>query len=595
MKFFITISLLILFSYNTKAQLTPYEKNGKNYTATYEECISYYKLLAKTYPCLQVKEFGKTDAGLPLHLVFINAENNFYPQQWKSKKQCVLLINNGIHPGEPDGIDASMMLARDVCIKIKNKLFSKNVSIAIIPVYNIGGMLLRDTINRPDQNGPALFGARGNGQNLDLNRDFIKCDSKEAISFAKLFQYIQPTLFIDNHVSDGADYTYTMTLATTQKDKLGGILGNYLHTKMEPSLYKMMQEKNSPMIPYVNVWGWDARKGWTQFFDSPRYSSGYATLFNTLAFVPESHMLKPYPARVQATYTLMDCFIKYATDHHQELVALKAQAIENMLLQKWFPIYWKNDKSKVDSILFKGYTCDTIISKVSKQPVMNYNRNKLYTCRVPFYNTFTITDSVQAPNAYIVNQAFYKILAPLYASGVDAYLFQSDTMVSVEQYSIVDYKSSATPYEGHHANKDVKVKATRQKINVRKGDYYITTNQLAKRFIIETLEPHAMDSYFSWNFFDAILIQKEGFTSYAFEEIAAQILANNDSLKTALQQKVLSDTTFAKDAEAQLQFVFDATYHEPRHNVYPVYRVIENIGEVWRGSFGGEMQNKKDE
>ena len=45
----------------------------------------------------------------------------------------------------------------------------------------------------------------------------------------------------------------------------------------------------------------------------------------------------------------------------------------------------------------------------------------------------------------------------------------------------------------------------------RKGDWVIELNQPANRFLMETLEPQAEDSYFAWNFFDAILGQKEGF------------------------------------------------------------------------------------
>ena len=55
----------------------------------------------------------------------------------------------------------------------------------------------------------------------------------------------------------------------------------------------------------------------------------------------------------------------------------------------------------------------------------------------------------------------------------------------------------------------------------QKGDWYIPMNQVANRFLIETLEPQAEDSYFAWNYFDAILGQKEGYSAYAFEDIAA--------------------------------------------------------------------------
>ena len=57
---------------------------------------------------------GLTDAGYPLHLVLISNDEKFDPAVWHKQNKVVILINNGIHPGEPDGIDASMMLARDI-------------------------------------------------------------------------------------------------------------------------------------------------------------------------------------------------------------------------------------------------------------------------------------------------------------------------------------------------------------------------------------------------------------------------------------------------------------------------------------------------
>jgi hypothetical protein len=86
-----------------------------------------------------------------------------------------------------------------------------------------------------------------------------------------------------------------MTLITSQHNRLGGALGEFLNTQFEPALYKSMKEKGWDLVPYVNHFGETPDQGWPQFWDSPRYSSGYASLWNTFAFVPETHMLKPYP------------------------------------------------------------------------------------------------------------------------------------------------------------------------------------------------------------------------------------------------------------------------------------------------------------
>ena len=127
----------------------------------------------------------------------------------------------------------------------------------------------------------------------------------------------------------------------------------------------------------------------------------------------------------------------------------------------------------------------------------------------------------------------------------------------------------------HHRNTDVKISSTTKRMQFRKGDYYIPVNQSANRFIIETLEPQADDSYFAWNYFDGVLGQKEGFSDYAFEETAVELLKNNPDLKNKLANRKLIDTAFADNAAAQLSFIYQhSPYYEPAHMNYPVYRVI---------------------
>src|ERR1700731_4714523 len=96
-----------------QAQLTPFElSKDKNYTATYNEVITYYQKLSKLYPQMKLLNYGTTDVGKPLTLVVLSRDKIFDPVLIKKQNKRVLLINNGIHPGEPEGIDASMMFAR---------------------------------------------------------------------------------------------------------------------------------------------------------------------------------------------------------------------------------------------------------------------------------------------------------------------------------------------------------------------------------------------------------------------------------------------------------------------------------------------------
>jgi hypothetical protein len=127
----------------------------------------------------------------------------------------------------------------------------------------------------------------------------------------------------------------------------------------------------------------------------------------------------------------------------------------------------------------------------------------------------------------------------------------------------------------HHLNSDVKLSSETQKVKFRKGDIYIPMNQVANRFLVEVLEPQGDDSYFAWNFFDAMLGQKEGYSGYAFEDIAAQYLKDHPELKQKMDERKQADSSFAKSANAQLDFIYkNSPFYEPSHLHYPVYRVV---------------------
>lgn len=567
--------LFFLLSANAFAQknITRFETSSGAESPTYAEIIEWWKALDASSPVVQMKEMGPTDAGHPLHLILVSAEKDFDIKSIKAKKKNVLFINNGIHPGEPDGIDASMLLVRNI---VQNKYtLPSSIVLAIIPVYNIGGTLNRSANYRIDQAGPVEKGFRGNAQNLDLNRDFIKMDSKEAASFAKIFTLLDPDVFIDNHVSNGADYQHIMTLLTSQHNKLGGAMGEFLNKTFEPALYPLMKSKGFDLAPYVNHFGETPDKGWPEFWDSPRYGSGYGTLRNTFSFVPETHMLKPYKQRVEATIALMESFIEFTAQNGKQIIALREQTQKAQATQTSFPIAWKWDRSKSTEISFKGYEAAQKQSAVSGTQRLYYDRSKPYEKKVPFYNTYVDTLSAQKPAAYLIPQGWWKVIERLEANGVQMQRLVKDTTIDVEAYRIEGFTSGARPYEGHHPNRDVKISSTTKKISFRKGDYYIPLNQKAVRFLIEVLEPQAEDSYFAWNFFDPILGQKEGFSDYVFEETAAEFLRTHPDIQQKLNDRKKTDSVFAKNGAAQLAFVYQhSPYYEPAHNQYPVYRVM---------------------
>jgi len=553
--------------------VTPFEKDG-NYTATYKEAILHYRKLEEAYrSSIKVNEFGMTDSGNPLHEVIVTKDGVFEPEKIRENGKAIIFINNAIHPGEPCGVDASMMLARDLRNKRNNLL--DNAVIVIIPIYNISGHLNRGSFSRANQQGPKAYGFRGNAQNLDLNRDFIKGDTENARSFNKLYTKWSPDIFIDNHTSNGADYPYVMTLIPTQKDKMEPALSNYMQDKMLPELFSKMKEKGYEMTPYVYAQT-TPDEGISGFLDLARYSSGYANLHNSISFMPETHMLKPFKDRVISTYQFMRSMLEHVAINHIEILSARKKAIYNTRTKSKFDLNWEVNMEAVGTVLFKGYEPKYKPSEISGLDRLYYDHNSPYEKEVAFYNTYKSNLSVEKPNAYIIPRAYTQIVDRMKANGVEIIQLETNQIKEVEIYKILEYKSPDKPYEGHFIHSKIEVSKSVQNIQYHKGDFVIPTDQKMNNYIVQTLEPQAPDSWFSWNFFDGILMQKEHFSSYVFEDLATEFLKENPDVRNALEDKKASDPEFAKSAYAQLNFVYEKSpYYEPTFMRYPVGRIMK--------------------
>lgn len=570
---FLGISLGALAQKND-SYATFFEKGNGNQTADYAEILSYYEKLDLDFETIQGLNFGFTDSGETLRVMIFNADKIF-DYDFKPDNKVYVLINNGIHAGEPDGIDATMQLFRDLALK-KIKV-PKNVIVIAIPVYNIGGILNRNSTSRANQNGPEEYGFRGNARNFDLNRDFIKADTKNTRGFTMAFQnFFQPDIFIDNHVSNGADYQYKLTYIMTEPKRLGNVLGHFVKNEMTPAIVKDLQSKKVESTPYVNVWQGTPAEGFAQFSDTPRYATGYTSLFNTIGYVVETHMLKPYDERVKVTYDFMVSTINYADKNREKIREMRIQNNEQYKANNPYPIQWAIDSSKVEKITFLGYEGSYKKSDVTTGQRLFYDRNKPYKKEIPFWGTYKPTKEIIIPKGYIVPQGQWKVIDLLKENKLEFSRFRQDTIIKVESYRIEDYKTAKNAYEGHYPHNNTKVSVTLKEVQFHQGDYYFKTDQVGVKYLLETLEPEAVDSFFNWNFFDTILQQKEGYSDYVFEDTAALYLKQYPELRTQLEQKIKEDKAFADNPNAQLDWVYkNSPLYEKAHLQYPVFRVVK--------------------
>lgn len=580
MKYFQYVALvLIVLSSCQKSTLKPeefqtqFEKSDGAETATYAELVDFYKRLDLASENIRLTPIGQTDSGKPLHLVQFNAQGNFEA----SKEQYKLLINNGIHPGESDGIDATMMLFRDLASE-KIKLDNPKLLISAIVVYNVGGALNRNSTTRANQNGPVSYGFRGNARNFDLNRDFIKADTENARSFAQVYHSIKPDLFIDNHVSNGADYQYVITHLFTQHNKLAGPLGAFLDQTWQPYLEQAMADDKYPITPYVNVFGRTPDpKGFSQFMDYPRYSTGYTSLFNTLGMMVETHMLKPYKDRVLSTYILLENNLDFLNLYGKQIKELRKKQDSYYRNIDLYPLKYSIDYGSKVSLDFLGYEGTTEKSEVTTGSRLKYHHDKPFEKKVDYFNQMIASSFVEVPEYFVVPKGFWPVINRLKENKIKFKRLAKDSIIEVRVKHISKFETRTNAYEGHYPHYNTNTMSSIDNIQFYKGDYLIPLNQEGMRYLMETLEPEAIDSFFNWNYFDTILQQKEGFSSYVFEDYALEFLNDHPKIKSEFNQKLKSDSDFASKPYVQLRWIFThSNLYEKAHMRYPIFAILKN-------------------
>lgn len=405
---FVLVSFLFSILVFAQSQPLLQLKYEQNYTPTYDEAIEMYKLLDKNYKNAVLLEKGLTDCGKPLHLFVINNKPQFDVAKIKKQGKTVLLINNAIHAGEPEGVDACLEFAEDI-LRNKNGLASilENTVIIIIPIYNIGGVLNRSAFNRSGQTTPYETGFRGNYANLDLNRDFTKCDSENARSFSKIITEWDPDVFLDTHTTNGSDHQYSITLIPPSPGLFTQVMDNYLRKTFIPAMYEGMRKGKYELIPYVDYFYNDPRQGIASSQSGPRYSSGYAGMFHTLGMMTENEIYHAYPDRVKSCYQFIEVLAHYTSQNSAEIIKLREEGIIESMKMKTYPITFKLDTTKFQIIEFKGYATDNEqVSKVTGLKRFGYDRSKPYTDRIKYFDIWNATEWVDVPEYYILPQCY---------------------------------------------------------------------------------------------------------------------------------------------------------------------------------------------
>lgn len=557
--------------------LTPFEKSKQLDSPDYDNTLKYFQKFVDKTPFVKIKTIGITPQGRELKIVIVSKDRAFTPELAKKTGKAIVLIQNGIHPGEIEGKDACMLLLREILIIKEKQSLLDNTILLIIPVLNTDGHERLSPFNRPNQNGPKKMGWRTNALNLNLNRDYLKADSPEIRSFLKLFNDWLPDFMIDNHTTNGADYQYHVTYGIETHQNIDKDLVSWIEKKYLPSLLNKVEEDGFIVGPYMEFKSGTIESGILDLPAPPRLSHGYCAAQNRVCLLVETHSLKPFANRVYSTKSMMEHTLKFLNDNYKEIVSLNRnadkQTIKNYLSdKKKFPLVLSGN-GKFDKFLFKGFEWYDEHSEISGYTVRKYT-NKPIEIEIPIFNKANSLKKVTVPAAYIVPSQFSNVIDVIKSHQIKFNTLNIPKRLRVEKYRFTNVNFAPRPYEGRQLPA-FNIECFSEACNVPAGSLIIYTNQRQLRVIVNLLEPEAPDSFVNWGFFNAFFERKEYAEAYVMEPYAKQMMKDDPQLKSEFYKKLNEDEEFRNNAGERLDFFYKRSpFYDKGENVYPIMRLI---------------------
>jgi hypothetical protein len=555
--------------------LTRAELTGFRQTETYDEVLAFLTRLERLSPYLRVSFIGPSEQGRRIPVVVASKERLFEPaERFRSAKPVVLVLNS-IHAGEVDGTDATLMLLRDIALTNRLGLLD-GVTLVTVVVYNVDGHARVSPYNRPNQNGPEEMGYRSNARGLDLNRDFVKADAPETRALLALANTWKPDLFVDQHVTDGADFQATLTVSYANEPVTPEPLRSWLKAVVPKVLSDVEGEGFATNNAYVDFRDpGDPMKGFDSSVFSPRYSTGYFPVRNVPSILVETHALKSFGDRVRSNAVFLRALLERTGRSAKDLLSARERSRS---MARTAPagspvvVAAVGDPARPETVAFPTYAWTEAVSEVTGRPVVRWDRTRKKTIHIPSLEHARATVTVPRPAAYLIPAGFGNVEGRLKAHGI-----RYEALVAARTLAVGTSRASSavfakTSYQGR-VRVEAKISHAKETRAIPAGSLYVPLDTELANVAIALLEPESPDSLFSWGELSSCLEEKEHMDTRVLDSLAREMLAKDPALKAEWEEN-LKDPKFADDARARHRFFYRRTpYFDETVGLVPVFRL----------------------
>jgi murein tripeptide amidase MpaA len=560
--------------------ITPSERSGLTATPDYDETFAWLRTLVAAAPELEMISIGRSLQGRDIWMVIASADQQFTAQALVNNGKPTLLAHAGIHSGEIDGKDAGLMLLRDMTVAAKRRELLASSNFLFIPILNVDGHERSSVFNRINQRGPANMGWRTNARNQNLNRDFTKLDTPGVRAVVRVIREWQPDLYLDLHVTDGADYQYDITFGGNGRRGWSAAIGNWIEDIYRPAISAgLTAQGHAPGGLIFAANGQDMRDGFLTWTGDPRFSNGYGDAIHLPTVLVENHSLKPYRRRVLGTYVLLAETLQLLAREQESLSRAVAQ--DHARRPQSIPLGFKrNENSKPEKVPFKGISSERYKSEVSGGEVVRWTGEPV-TELIPEVLMDQPTVMASVPQAYGVPAAWADVAERIALHGIEVEKLVDPLTVSAEIYRLPDAgiakPSSWTPnpFEGHiRIDPGVPVSHAVE-MTLPAGSYRISTDQPLGELLVLLLEPASPDSFLQWGFFLELFTRTEYAEAYVLEPLARAMLAKDAGLRARFEEKLSADEEFATSPYQRLMWFYEQTpFYDEQYLLYPVVRIL---------------------
>jgi hypothetical protein len=429
--------------------ITPSEASGLTKTPRYDETVAWLRKLVDDAPQLALLSIGKSAEGREIWMVVASKEGASTPEALRRNGRPILLAHAGIHAGEIDGKDAGLMLLRDMTVGNSKTALLDGANLLFIPILSVDGHERFSRFSRMNQRGPVEMGWRTNGRNLNLNRDYAKLETEELRALVRAVNVWQPDLYVDMHVTDGADYQYDVTYGFNGPHAWSPAISRWLGGTLAPAIDKRLEAMGHVPGPFVYAINHRDLTGGVLDWTAPaRFSNGWGDARHLPTVLVETHSLKPYAQRVLGTYLLLDTAMRVlATDHESLRAAAKNDRTTH---SRQVALDWRVDPgAEAQPTSFKGVRSELFESNVTGGPAVRWTGEPIDELVARVRKSQPVK-TVRRPKHYFIPAAWYPLAEMLERQGILVERLTDVMSLDAEVYRLPDAELDVenSPYEG---------------------------------------------------------------------------------------------------------------------------------------------------